>query len=179
MADTCGVRGTQRGQDLSADAGGLLRFQPRPFVQSVRQAATGHQLHHQPGVRTLTLLDDVVDRHHVRIADPRQSTRLTQHTFPQHPGSVRVLEGKLGGQRAHLLDGDLAMQGQVTRPPHRAHPTAAQPFHQLKASVKDLSANVIGHARRLALRDAAGSSSPDLLQGFPSPADRFRAESLN
>jgi hypothetical protein len=42
-----------------------------------------------------------------------------------------------------------------------------------------LSANVIGHARRLALRDAAGSSSPDLPQGFTSSADRFRAESLS
>ncbi len=155
MADAGGVCGTQRGKDLAADAGGLLGLQPRPFLQPVRQAAAGHQFHHQPGVGTRTLLDDVMNGHHVRVADARQRAGLPQHPLPQHPESLRVLDG-LRSQGADLLDRDLAMQRQVTRPPHGAHPAAAQPLHQLEASVKDLPANAIDHSRRLTLLDVAG-----------------------
>jgi hypothetical protein len=71
-------------------------------------------------------LAEVVDRHHVRIVEPRSCKRLA--TEP-------LLEHRIGGQlRRQNLDGDDPLGGCVKRLPDLAHATTAQEFDQFVAA---------------------------------------------
>ena len=59
--------------------------------QAVGEAAAAYQLYHEPGVRMLVGVDDVMDGHDVQVLEPGEGSRLAQH-------SVRT--GTLRGRKA-------------------------------------------------------------------------------
>jgi hypothetical protein len=83
VADPGGVGRAQCCQHLAADPGGLDRVQRAAVAEPVREAVARDQLHHQPGEGAF-LVDDVMDRHDIRVADAGQRAGLAKHAFAQH-----------------------------------------------------------------------------------------------
>ena len=65
---------------------------------------------------------NVVNRDHVRVAEPRRGTGLPQHALPED-GTLRL--GDVEGRR-DLLDRYLTVEQLVGGQPHRAHAAAAE-----------------------------------------------------
>ncbi len=137
VLDPGGVGGAQRGQHAPAEPGRLGR-RHRASGQPVVQRAAGDQFHDQPGVRVLGQVDDVMDRHHVRVAEPGQRTGLAKHPLAHDPRGLRIAVEQCGVGRADLLQRDVAVQHDVARPPHQPHASAAEPFEQFEAAVDEL-----------------------------------------
>ncbi|MDH6497143.1 hypothetical protein M2156_003362 [Streptomyces sp. SAI-149] len=115
------VRGAQRAQQVGADPRGLGGVDRAVGGDPVGEGTAVDQLHDD--VRPFVLLDDVVDHHDVRVAQPGDGTGLAQGALALEPG---VLGGECLVER-DLLDGDLPAEQLVGRPPHHAHATAADP----------------------------------------------------
>lgn len=151
VLDTGAVGGPQRGEDAPADPG-RLRHGERAPGQAVGQAAAGHQLHDQPGVRVFGTVDDVVDDGDVRVLESGARPGLAQHPLAGLPRRVRIRRRHRRVERPDLLERDLAVQDVVPRPPDQAHPAAAQALQQFESAVDEprvrRSSVHAGHRRR-------------------------------
>jgi len=110
----------QRGEQLAADLGRALRGQRAVLGHDVPQRPGGHEFHHDP--RPPAVFHDVVDRDHVRVAEPRRGPGLPQGALPEH-GTLRL--GDVEGRR-DLLDRYLTVEQLVGGQPHRAHAATAE-----------------------------------------------------
>ena len=116
MDDTGLVRGPQASQHTQAHAGRLGGGQGTVLGDDLAQRTERHEFHHDR--RTVVFLDDVVDGHDVRMAQPRGHLR-----FPH--GTVAC---GLAFRRAHLrrpddfLNRHIPVEQFIARPPDSAHP---------------------------------------------------------
>jgi hypothetical protein len=120
MDDAGGVCGLEGVQQLGGERREPLGWQ-RPVVgDHGLQGPARHVLHHE--VRLAVLSDHVMDANDARMMQPRGVARLghggLEHLRP-------LFRGQLEGE-PHVLDGDVAAQLLVERPPHGAYATHAQ-----------------------------------------------------
>jgi hypothetical protein len=126
----------QRAEHVPAHACGFRRREHTVAEPPVQRHATD-QLHDDPRVRRVRRLDDLVDRHDVRVLQPGERAGLAHDALPLLGRQRGVVLEQHGVGRAHLLDGDLAVQAHIAGAPHRPHPTATQPLQQLEPAVDD------------------------------------------
>ena len=132
------------------DARRARRRQAAFARQQAAEVLAAHELHHE--VRGAVGERPVVEnRHDRRVLQPRDELRLAAESVAR----VRVAQ-KLG---AYDLDRHVALQPDVARPVHRAHPTAANPLVEAELAVDDAGdsryANERGPVRRAELRSVA------------------------
>ena len=114
------VRGLERAQQRQPDLRRLLRRQRAVVAHDVRERAGLDELHDEE--RRAVVLDDVVDGDGARVVEPGGGPRLAPGALDEH-GAVVVGQPVREGD---LLDGDLAVEDLVARPPDGAHAAGAQ-----------------------------------------------------
>ncbi len=110
-----------------------------------QRAVRLHDLPQRPGsgLNSMTIhgppvvFDDVVDRHHVRVAQPGRGPRLAQRPLPEH---LTLMLGHVGG-RGYLLDSDLAGEDVIVGEPHGAHTAVAERRDQVITARDDMACN--------------------------------------
>jgi len=124
------VRGSQRVGGLLHDPSRLVGWQPAASLEFRAKRLAVHVGHHEVD-EPVRALPDGVDRHDMRVRQPRRRLGLAHEAQPD-----LLPEGEL--RREHF-DGDLALQALVAGVEHHTHPTPA-----------DLSLKRVGATERLA-----------------------------
>ena len=114
MDDAALVRVGERSSDRPRHRPCLLPRE-RPAPGELRQAGSLHELHDEE--RRLAVLAVVVEAHHVLVLERGQHPSLTRESAPQ--------VGVLRDPRMQQLDGHVAVEPLVARPPDRAHAATA------------------------------------------------------
>jgi hypothetical protein len=118
------VRGAEGLEHARADAGGLPRVHHAAGVQHVVERGAVDEFHHDD--RSALVLRDVVDGDDPGMPDAGGGPGLALHPH----GQVGEFGRRRVGVGAQFLDGDLAPEHLVDRPPDDAHAAAAQLFDQ-------------------------------------------------
>nr|BFE67828.1 hypothetical protein GCM10020092_011290 [Actinoplanes digitatis] len=120
MHDSGAVRGPQGVEHAQPDLGGPDRVEGSVGGQNVLQRAGRHVLHDDPRVGVGA--QHIEDADHVDVVEPGDGASLTQRALAHLP----PLLGRQPRRRDQLLDGDLAVQDDVGRPPDATHPALTE-----------------------------------------------------